>query len=74
MVILVNASDPCPHPFSTSTALAVILILYLGKTVSSVSGLSCIAGWEHTDLLQPSSQFLNFLVYPFYSQLVQRCL
>lgn len=72
--MLVNASHPWSHPFSMSTVLAVILILYLSKAISLVSGLSCIAGWEHTDLLQPSLQFLNFSVYPFYSQLVQYCL
>lgn len=73
--MLVNASYPCSRPFSVLTALAVIFILYIfilyiSSAVSLVSGLSCIAGCEHTDLLQPPLQFLNFLVYPFHSQLV----
>lgn len=74
MATLVNASDPCSQPFSTFTALAVILILYLSKAVALVSGLSCISGCEHADLLQPPWQFLNFPVYPFHSQLVRCCL
>lgn len=81
-MMLVNASGPCCLRITQwvrlegtmSTALAVIITLHLSNALSLASGLSCKAGCEQTDLLQPPLQFLNFPVYPFHCQLVHCCL